>query len=68
MKTDAQKRAQNKWDQANMKMVAVKLRKEEAEEFEACCTRNGTTRMAVLRQAVRAYIAEHSQGQPSEQA
>ena len=60
MKTEAQKRARNKWDAGNMKLVGVKMRRDLAEEFEACCNRNGTNRNAVLLAYVREYVARYS--------
>lgn len=59
MPTDAQKRAAAKWSAAHMVTLGVKMRRELAVEFEALTARNGTTRNAVLLQAVRDYVTEH---------
>lgn len=58
MQSEAQKRANRKWDAANMKLVGVKLRRDMADEFEAICTQRGTTRNAVLLAYVKKYIAD----------
>lgn len=68
MPTEAQKRAAAKWQANNMKMVAVKLKREEADAFEAACARAGTTRMAVLRQAVRDYLAAQQAAETADTA
>lgn len=57
MVTEAKKRANAKWQAANMKLVGVKMRDSLAAEFEAVCTKNGTTRNAVLLDYVRRYVA-----------
>lgn len=58
MVTDAQKKARNKWDAANMTMLRCKIRKTEAEAFEKECQRRGTTRNAVMLAAIRRFMAE----------
>lgn len=55
--TEAQKRANEKWKRANTKMVGVRMRDSLAADFEAVCTKNGTTRNAVLLDYVRRYVA-----------
>lgn len=57
MPTEAQKRAAAKWQANNMKNLTVKMRDSLAAEFEAVCTKNGTTRNAVLLDYVRRYVA-----------
>lgn len=61
MPTEAQKRASAKWSAANMVTLGVKMRRELAVEFAALTERNGTTRNAVLLQAVRDYVETHRQ-------
>ena len=68
MRTDAQKRARNKYQAKADKIVSIRMRAEEAERLDAIAARNGTTRHAILLSAARAYIAGHSKGQPPEQA
>ena len=43
MPTDAQRRAQDKWDRENMAHINCKMRREIAEEFKAAAKANGTT-------------------------
>lgn len=61
MPTEAQKRASAKWNAAHMVTLGVKMRRELAIEFAALAERNGTTRNAVLLQAVRDYVEAHRQ-------
>ena len=58
MRTDAQRRAQNKWDAANMTIVACKVRREIADCFKATAKANGTTPNALLREWIAAYTAK----------
>ena len=60
MPTEAQKRARDKWDRENTTVLSCKLRVEEAERFKVACAAAGTTQNAVLREAVRAFIAKES--------
>lgn len=67
MPTEAQKRASAKWSAAHMVTLGVKMRRDLAVEFAALTERNGTTRNAVLLQAVRDYVEAHRQdGQAQE--
>lgn len=59
-RTEAQKRANAKWDAANMAVISVKMRRDLAEQFAALTKANGTTRNAVLLAAAREYIRTHS--------
>lgn len=60
MVTEARKRANAKWDKENMVVLACKVKRETAEQFKAACAAQGTTSNAVLQQAVKAYLNEHS--------
>ena len=60
MKTEAKKAADTRWDRENMRVLKVKVRREKAEAFSALCEANGTTRHAVLRDAVDAYLEKYS--------
>ena len=48
--------ANNKWDKENMKIVACKIKKEDAERFAELAAENGTTPNALLRGFVYKYI------------
>lgn len=58
-KTDAQKRARDKWNRANTAPIAVSVRTEVKEQFRAACERNGTTMNAVLFAAIMEYLEKH---------
>ena len=55
MLTDAQRRANNKWDRENMANISCKMRREIAEEFKAAAKANGTT----PNELIRGWIAEY---------
>lgn len=59
-RTEAQKRANAKWDAQHMTTVSVKMRKDLAAQLTAAAKANGTTRNAVLLAAAREYIRTHS--------
>ena len=56
MLTDAQRRANNKWDKENMSNISCKMRQEIAEEFKAAAKANGTTPNALIRAWIDGYI------------
>lgn len=55
-KTDAQRRAQNKYDAANMTVLGCKVRRDEAEAFKEACRAAGTTPNAVFRDAMQRFM------------
>jgi len=59
-KTDAQKRARNKYESKTYTIVGCKVRKEYAELFRAACYRNGTTPATVLKTAIDTYLLNNS--------
>ncbi len=50
--------ANNKWDKENMKIVACKLRKEQAERFKQYAEDNGTTVNALIKNFVLEKIGD----------
>ena len=56
--SDARKRANAKWDNANMKTIACKLKKSQAERFKEYCESMGKTTNTVLREYVLSCISE----------
>ena len=58
--TEARKRANAKWDAANMKVISCKARAETVEAFKRLCNENGVTPNSVLTAAMEAYVAEHT--------
>lgn len=61
----AKRAANDKWDKANMKVVACKIKKDRAELFRSLCERDGKTANAVLTELIEQYINEH--GKENEQ-
>lgn len=55
-KTDAQRKAQNKYDAKNLTVLGCKMRREDAEQFKAACRAAGTTPNAVFRKAADEFI------------
>lgn len=55
-KTDAMRRAQNKWDAANRATLGVRVSKDESERFRAICEASGQTVNAALVEYVRACL------------
>ena len=47
-KTDAERRAQNKWEQANRVTLGVRLSKADGEAFRSWCAARGMTVNAAL--------------------
>lgn len=54
--SEAKRKANQKWDAANMTVVGCKVRKDVAEAFKAECKRRGTTVNAVFLQAMREFM------------
>ena len=54
--SDAQRRANQKWDADNMAYQTIKVRKELLEAFRAACAERGDKINTVLRQAMERYI------------
>lgn len=65
-RTEAQKRANAKWDAQHMTTVSVKMRKDLAAQLTAAAKANGTTRNAILLKAARDYIQTHSTEQDTQ--
>lgn len=53
-RTDAERRAQNKWDQANRVTLGVRVGKADGEAFRAWCAARGQT----VNAALSAYVAD----------
>ncbi len=54
----AKRAANNKWDAANMQLVACKIRKEQAEKFKKYAKDNGTTSNALIRDFIMSCIGD----------
>jgi len=57
--SQAQRRANEKWDKDNMAYQTVKVRKELLEEFRETVQAHGDKVNTVLREAMEKYIADH---------
>lgn len=62
-RSEARKRANNKWDAANMVVLGCKVRREKAEAFREACKGAGTTPNAVFTAALDAFMLEHGHAQ-----
>ena len=54
--SEAKKRANAKWDAANMTIVGCRVRREKAEEFKSACKDAGTTPNAVFLDAIDNFM------------
>jgi len=61
--SDAKKKANAKWDSANMTTLACKIKKDKAEKFKEYCANIGKTSNAVLRDFVFDCIGETEDGE-----
>lgn len=59
-RTDAQRRAGNKWDYANRTVIGCKVDRETAEAYKAHCAAAGTT----VNAAIRAFVLSQINAQP----
>lgn len=57
--SESKRKANNKWDAANMTVLGCKVRKDKAEAFKAACKRNGTSPNAVFSAAIERFMEEH---------
>ena len=57
--SEAKKRANVKWDTANMTIVGCRVRRDRAEEFKAACKEAGTTPNAVFLEAMNDFMEKH---------
>lgn len=54
--SEARKKANQKWDAANMKIVACKIKREDADKFAEIAKSNGTTPNELIRNFIAEYI------------
>ena len=57
--TPAQKRAHDKYDQANYTNLAIRIRKTYAQEIREACKSDGITPASIMRSAIDAYMKEY---------
>lgn len=58
-KTEAQRRAENKYAKKNLVVLGCKMRKEYAEQFKSACYSAGTTPNAVFTAAAADFMEQH---------
>ena len=58
--SDARKRANDKWNKANMAVISCKVNKETALKFKTACQKNDVTPNSVLRRFIAEYISEEN--------
>ena len=58
--SEARKRANAKWNLANLASITIKLKKEDAERFKRAATAAGTTPTAILKQAYEEFMQKHN--------
>ena len=54
--SEAKKKANNKWDAANMQNLSVKVRRDYADQVRAKAAEKGTTIGAILRKALDDFM------------
>lgn len=54
--SQARKKANKKWDAANMQNLSVKIRRTYADEIRAACKEAGTTPAAIMRAALDSFM------------
>lgn len=57
--TEAQRKANRKWDTAHYTQLPCKIRREKADAFRAACLAAGTRPNTVLTAAVDAFMQDH---------
>ena len=59
--SEARKRANKKWDAANMQNLSVKVRRDYAERIRAAAATAGTTPATIMRQALDDFMEKHKE-------
>ena len=59
--SESKRRANNKWDAANMTVLGCKVRRDRAEQFKAACKKNGTSPNAIFLAAMEKFMAEYGE-------
>ena len=64
-RTDAQRRAQNKYDAAHYTSLTIKVTREYADKVRAVCAAAGVAPAAIMRAALDTFIKENATGDNS---
>lgn len=67
-RTDAQRRARNKWEKNNTIVLGCKMRRDDAEQFKSACYSAGTTPNAVFTAAAADFMEKHAENPSAETA
>ena len=59
--SESKRKANNKWDAANMTVLGCKVRRDKAEHFKAACKKNGTSPNAIFMAAMEKFMEEHGE-------
>jgi hypothetical protein len=59
--SDSRRRANNKWDAANMTTLGCRMKRSDAEDFKAACKDSGTTPNAVFNTAVAEFMQDYAE-------
>ena len=59
--SESKRRANNKWDAANMTVLGCKVRRDRAEQFKAACKKNGTSPNAIFLAAMEKFMEEYGE-------
>ena len=59
--SESKRRANNKWDPANMTVLGCKVRRDRAEQFKAACKKNGTSPNAIFLAAMEKFMEEYGE-------
>ncbi len=61
--SESKRRANNKWDAANMTVLGCKVRRDRAEQFKAACKKNGTSPNAIFLAAMEKFMEEYGEAE-----
>ena len=61
--SESKRRANNKWDAANMTVLGCKVRRDRAEQFKAACKKNGTSPNAIFLAALEKFMEEYGEAE-----
>ena len=59
--SESKRRANNKWDAANMTVLGCKVRRDRAEQVKAACKKNGTSPNAIFLAAMEKFMEEYGE-------
>ena len=59
--SDSRRRANNKWDAANMTTLGCRMKRADAEDFKAACKDSGTSPNAVFNTAVSELMQDYAE-------